>query len=50
MLKENKLGSLIGDLTALSRYLIVAPLFILAEGSTIFRIGQIARHLSTPES
>ena len=44
VLKENKLGSLIGDLTALSRYLIVAPLFILAEGSTISRIGQISSH------
>ena len=31
VLKENKLGSLIGDLTVLSRYLIVVPLFILAE-------------------
>ena len=48
MLKENKLGSLIGDLTALSRYLIVAPLFILAEGNTIPRIGQISIILSTP--
>ena len=44
VLKENKLGSLIGDLTVLSRYLIVVPLFILAEDSTIFRLGQIARH------
>jgi hypothetical protein len=44
VLKENKLGSLIGDLTAVSRYLIVAPLFILAEEFTIFRLGQIARH------
>jgi len=43
-LGENKLGSLIGDLTAVSRYLIVAPLFILAEEGTIFRLGQIARH------
>jgi len=43
-LGENKLGSLIGDLTAVSRYLIVAPLFILAEEFTIFRLGQIARH------
>lgn len=44
VLKENKLGSLIGDLTVLFRYLIVVPLFILAEASTIFRLGQIARH------
>ena len=44
VLKENKLGSLIGDLTVLSRYLIVVPLFILAEDGTIFRLGQIARH------
>jgi hypothetical protein len=44
MLKENKLGSLIGDLTVLSRYLIVVPLFILAEDSTIFRLGQIAHN------
>jgi hypothetical protein len=43
-LGENKLGSLIGDLTVVSRYLIVAPLFILTEDGTIFRIGQIARH------
>jgi hypothetical protein len=43
-LGENKLGSLIGDLTAVSRYLIVAPLFILAEEATIARIGQIAHH------
>jgi hypothetical protein len=35
---------LIADLTVLSRYLIVAPLFILAEEGTIFRLGQIARH------
>ena len=44
VLKENKLGSLIGDLTVLSRYLIVVPLFILAEAGTIFRLGQITRH------
>jgi hypothetical protein len=44
VLQENKLGSLIGDLTVLSRYLIVVPLFILAEEFTIFRLGQIARH------
>jgi hypothetical protein len=43
-LEENKLGSLIGDLTVLSRYLIVVPLFILAEAGTIFRLGQITRH------
>jgi hypothetical protein len=30
VLEENKLGSLIGDLTVLSRYVIVVPLFILA--------------------
>jgi hypothetical protein len=45
-LGENRLGSLIGDLTVVSRYLIVAPLFILAEEFTIFRIGQIARHFA----
>jgi hypothetical protein len=44
VLEENRLGSLIGDLTVISRYLIAAPLFILAEEFTIFRIGQIARH------
>ena len=44
VLEENKLGSLIVDLTVLSRYLIVVPLFILAEDGTIFRLGQIARH------
>ena len=44
VLEENKLGSLIVDLTVLSRYLIVVPLFILAEDFTIFRLGHIARH------
>ena len=44
VLGENKLGSLIGDLTVFSRYLIVVPLFILTEEFTIFRLGQIARH------
>ena len=44
VLGENRLGSLIGDLTVLSRYLIVAPLFILAEEFTFLRIGQIASH------
>ena len=44
VLGENRLGSLIGDLTVLSRYLIVVPLFILAEDGTIFRLGQITRH------
>jgi hypothetical protein len=44
VLGENKLGSLIGDLTVFSRYLIVVPLFIVAEEFTIFRLGQIARH------
>jgi hypothetical protein len=43
-LGANKLSSLIGDLTVLFRYLIVVPLFILAEDGTIFRLGQIARH------
>jgi hypothetical protein len=43
-LGENKLGSLIVDLTVLSRYLIVVPLFILAEEFTLLRLGQIARH------
>jgi hypothetical protein len=43
-LGENKLSSLIGDLTVLFRYLIVVPLLILAEDGTIFRLGQIARH------
>ena len=41
---ENRVGSLIGDLTVVSRYLIVVPLFILAEEFTIRRLGQIARH------
>src|SRR5882724_9745307 len=41
---ENKLSSLIVDLTVFSRYLIVVPLFILAEDGTIFRLGQLARH------
>lgn len=41
---ENKLGSLIVDLTVFSRYLIVVPLFILAEEWTLRRLGQIARH------
>jgi hypothetical protein len=41
---KNMLGSLLRDLTVVSRYLIVAPLFILAEEGTIFRLGQIARH------
>jgi hypothetical protein len=44
VLEENKLGSLVVDLTVISRYLIVVPLFILAEDGTIFRLGQIARH------
>ena len=44
VLEENKLGSLIVDLTVLSRYLIVVSLFILAEDFTIFRLGHIARH------
>jgi hypothetical protein len=43
-LGENRLGSLMGDLTVISRYLIATPLFILAEEFTILRIGQIARH------
>jgi hypothetical protein len=43
-LRENKLSSLIVDLTVLSRYLIVVPLFILGEEGTIFRLGQIAHH------
>ena len=49
VLGENRPGSLIGDLTVLSRYLIVVPLFILVEDGTIFRLGQITRHLSMPE-
>jgi hypothetical protein len=49
VLRENRLGSLITDLTVISRYLIAAPLFILAEGGTIFRIGQIARHFIDAE-
>jgi hypothetical protein len=44
VLGENRLGSLIGDLTVLSRYLIVVPLFILVEEFTFLRIGQIAGH------
>ena len=49
-LGENKLGSLIGDLTALSRYLIVAPLFILAGEYTIPGSGRYPVILSTPGS
>jgi hypothetical protein len=48
-LGEDKLSSLIGDLTVLFRYLIVVPLFILAEDGTIFRLGQIARHFIAAE-
>ena len=44
VLEENRLASLMVDLTVISRYLIAAPLFILAEEFTIFRLGQIARH------
>jgi hypothetical protein len=43
-LGDNKLVSLVGDLTVIARYLIAAPLFILAEEFTILRIGHIARH------
>jgi hypothetical protein len=43
-LGDNKLLSLMGDLTVIARYLIAAPLFVLAEQFTIFRIGHIARH------
>jgi hypothetical protein len=43
-LGDNKLVSLVGDLTVMARYLIAAPLFILAEEFTILRIGHIARH------
>jgi hypothetical protein len=43
-LGQNKLISLMGDLTVIARYLIAAPLFILAEEFTILRIGHIARH------
>ena len=49
VLEQNKLGSLIVDLTVLFRYLIVVPLFILAEDSTIFRLGQIASHFVDAE-
>ncbi|HSE88996.1 MAG TPA: hypothetical protein VLJ79_22460 [Candidatus Binatia bacterium] len=44
VLEENRLASVMVDLTVISRYLIAAPLFILAEDFTIFRLGQIARH------
>jgi hypothetical protein len=44
VLEENRLASLMVDLTVISRYLIAAPLFILVEEFTIFRLGQIARH------
>ena len=40
VLGENKLGSLIGDLTVFSRYLIVVPLFILAEELRFFGSGR----------
>jgi hypothetical protein len=44
VLQENRLASVMFDVTVIARYLIAAPLFILAEEFTIFRIGQIARH------
>jgi hypothetical protein len=44
VLEENRFTSVMFDLTVISRYLIAAPLFILAEEFTIFRLGQIARH------
>jgi hypothetical protein len=42
--KENRVASLLGDLSVGFRYLIVVPLFILAEEFTIVRMGQIGRH------
>src|SRR5262245_12789516 len=42
--KENRVASLIDDLSVGFRYLIVVPLLILAEDFTIVRIGQIGRH------
>src|SRR5262245_14258809 len=42
--KENRVASLLGDLSVVFRYLIVVPLFILAEEFTIIRMGQIGRH------
>src|SRR5262245_55802580 len=41
---ENRVPSLIGDLSVGFRYLIVVPLFVLAEEFTIIRMGQIGRH------
>src|SRR5262249_56355528 len=43
--KENRVASLIGDLSVGIRYLIVVPLLILAEDFQIVRMGQIVRHL-----
>src|SRR5262245_40109063 len=42
--KENRVASLLGDLSVGFRYLIVVPLLILAEDFTIVRMGQISRH------
>src|SRR5215475_11795712 len=41
---ENRVASLIGDLSVGFRYLIVVPVLILAEEFTIVRMGQIGRH------
>src|SRR5262245_3398745 len=41
---ENRVASLIGDLSVGFRYLIVVPVLILAEEFTIVRMGHIGRH------
>ena len=42
--RENRVASLIGDLSVGFRFLIVVPVLILAEEFTIVRMGQIGRH------
>src|SRR5215470_7064842 len=42
--RENRVASLLGDLSVGFRYLIVVPLLILAEDFTIVRMGHIGRH------
>src|SRR5262249_9548771 len=42
--KENRVASLLGDLSVGFRYLIVVPLLILAEDFTIVRMGHFGLH------
>ncbi|HXV83466.1 MAG TPA: hypothetical protein VEG60_26710 [Candidatus Binatia bacterium] len=44
VLGENKLSSLLVDFTVHFRFLIAAPLFVLAESFVLPRLGQIVRH------